>query len=97
MIFLGVNCDETVVALINGGEMMPPNAHPIERYRRVNGWTQAELAKRVGVTPNAVHAWENGAEPRASRLPKLAEVLGLPPLQLQDEISAWRPTTATNG
>lgn len=63
--------------------------HPIERYRRVKGWTQAELAKLVGVNVNSVQGWERGARPRPKHLVALANVLGLDPLQLQNEMEAW--------
>jgi transcriptional regulator with XRE-family HTH domain len=64
--------------------------HPVGRYRRAKGWTQADLAKELGVTTNAVLAWEKGAEPRPARFPRLAEVLGVGALQLHDEIESWR-------
>lgn len=64
--------------------------HPIERYRRVKGWTQSDLAREVGVHLNAVQNWERGALPRPSRLPALAETLGVDPARLLDELDAWR-------
>lgn len=68
--------------------------HPIEFHRKAKGWTQAELAGQVGVTPGAVLAWEKGAEPRPSHLRKLAEALGLNPGQLLLEIDDWRKAHA---
>lgn len=39
--------------------------------------TQDELARMLGVTQQAVMKWENGSsQPRAARLPKLADILG---------------------
>lgn len=32
----------------------------IGQLRRANNWTQADLAKRVGVTDKAVSRWETG-------------------------------------
>ncbi len=69
--------------------------HPIARYRRAKGWTQGALAKEVGVTTNAVQAWERGTLPRPMHMPKLAEVLGVEALKLQDELGAWRTSQPT--
>jgi transcriptional regulator with XRE-family HTH domain len=64
--------------------------HPIERYRKARGLTQAELAQQVGVSTNSVQGWEAGAEPRPRRLATLADALGVDRLALLDEIEAWR-------
>ncbi len=49
----------------------------IERLRRAKGWSQAELARRVGVTQGAVGHWEQGhREPLASSAWKLSQALG---------------------
>lgn len=43
--------------------------------RRARGWTQAELAARIGVHQNAVSVWEQGKnEPQAIWLYRLAQV-----------------------
>jgi len=34
--------------------------HPIERYRKAKGLTQAELAERVGVSRKTINTVENG-------------------------------------
>lgn len=39
--------------------------------------TQRELARRAGITARMAVYWDQGAQPRADRLPKLAEVFGL--------------------
>lgn len=44
------------------------------RERRTVG--QSELARLVGVTPQAWSAWEQGAEPDYERLPLIAKALG---------------------
>jgi len=50
----------------------------IREYREERGWTQFELAVKVGVTPGAVSNWERGvSEPKVSQLRKLAEVFGV--------------------
>ena len=65
--------------------------HPITRYRLARGMTQTQLGQAVGVSLNAVQGWEQrGARPYPGRLTKLAEVLGVEPLVLLDEIAAWQ-------
>lgn len=64
--------------------------HPIARYRRALGWSQAELAKRMKVVPNSVVGWEKGARPRPQTLRKLADLLGVNPLELDEAIQSWR-------
>jgi len=50
----------------------------IRQLREEQGWTQLELANRLGVTPVTVYTWERGRnEPRASQLRKLAELFGV--------------------
>jgi transcriptional regulator with XRE-family HTH domain len=66
--------------------------HPIERYRRAKGWTQAGLAERLGVSTNAVQGWESGATPRPSRIPVLAGALGVTATDLVDALELWRPS-----
>jgi transcriptional regulator with XRE-family HTH domain len=49
----------------------------ISDAREMRGFTQMDLAKRMGVTQGAVSQWETGTSlPRADLLPKLADVLG---------------------
>lgn len=38
---------------------------------------QSDLARQVGVTPQAVQKWESGGGPRGSRLLKIAQILGV--------------------
>lgn len=48
----------------------------IAGYRTAKGWTQPDLAQRIGVTPEAVSQYENGKRiPRVSTLFRLTEVL----------------------
>lgn len=48
----------------------------LKKQREKRGITQAELAKKLGVTQEAVTKWETGRnKPRASTLIKLAEIL----------------------
>lgn len=64
--------------------------HPIRLYRLAKGLSQAELAQAVGVKLNAAHRWEKGAMPRGKHLTRLAEVLGVEPVRLIQEIEAYR-------
>ena len=50
----------------------------IRQLRQDRGWTQLELAYKLGVTPLTVQNWERGKyEPSASRLRKIAETFGV--------------------
>ena len=46
----------------------------IRELRDEHGWTQLELAVKVGVTPLTVYNWERGKyEPSASKLRQIAQ------------------------
>lgn len=48
--------------------------------REHQGWSQEELARRVGVTIDTIKAWEAGErDPRANRLFTLAGILSVTP------------------
>jgi transcriptional regulator with XRE-family HTH domain len=50
----------------------------IRELREKHGWTQLDLANKVGVTPSTIYNWESGRfEPRASQLRDLAQALGV--------------------
>ena len=52
----------------------------IKKMRNAKGWTQAELAKAVGVTQAQVAKWESDkANPSRKTLVKLASVFGCEP------------------
>ena len=60
----------------------------IVAFRKAKGYTQAYVAKELGVTPAAVSKWENGsAKPRVEILFKLAQLLdvNVNDLLFQDE------------
>jgi putative transcriptional regulator len=47
----------------------------IRELREARGWSQLELANRLGVTPSTVYNWERGrSEPTASTLRRIARV-----------------------
>jgi transcriptional regulator with XRE-family HTH domain len=48
----------------------------ILELRKRRGWTQAELAERVGVSQATVSSWERDVQPSAGSTYKLAQVLG---------------------
>ena len=53
--------------------------HIITQKRKEAGLTQDMLAKKLGVTPQAVSKWETGAGyPDVTLFPPLAEALGMP-------------------
>ncbi|CAN5597007.1 hypothetical protein BH24CHL1_BH24CHL1_04850 [soil metagenome] len=55
----------------------------IRDLREAHGWSQFELAVKVGVTPGAVGKWERGVnEPKVTQLRRMAEVFGV----LMDQI-----------
>ena len=50
----------------------------IRELRREQGWTQFELALRVGVQPQAVYLWESRRRmPQVPQLRKLGQLFGL--------------------
>lgn len=57
----------------------------IALLRGALGWSQSELACRLGIDKTAVNHWENGwSRPDLSRLPKVAEILGVTLSELVD-------------
>ena len=50
----------------------------IRALRQGRGWTQFELALKIGVHPQAVYLWESGRRtPQVPQLRKLGQVFGL--------------------
>jgi transcriptional regulator with XRE-family HTH domain len=62
----------------------------IKEKREAIGWSQADLAKRVGVSQVAIRKMEGGITRKSKFFPKVAEVLGIE-LHLIDRSLA--PTT----
>ena len=53
----------------------------ILELRSMRSWSQVTLAKRLGVTKQAVSNWENGnIQPSIEMLLRLANSLGFPPI-----------------
>ena len=52
----------------------------LSRLLKETGWSQAELARRIGVTQQTVQQWVNGkSTPKPTSIDKLEEVTGYPP------------------
>jgi transcriptional regulator with XRE-family HTH domain len=50
----------------------------IRQLRQDQGWTQFELALRVGVQPQAVYLWESGRRmPQVPQLRRLGQLFGI--------------------
>ncbi|MCC6943057.1 MAG: helix-turn-helix transcriptional regulator [Thermomicrobiales bacterium] len=50
----------------------------IRELREGKGWTQAELAFHLGVTPSTVYNWERGTyEPKALQVRAMAQLFGV--------------------
>ena len=57
----------------------------LRKYRKENGFTQEQLAKRINVTKNRVSNWEQGINrPDADILANICRVLKVSPSQLLD-------------
>ncbi|MGL9721649.1 helix-turn-helix domain-containing protein [Symbiopectobacterium sp.] len=55
------------------------SAFRIAQVLKKNGWSQSELARQLGVSPQAVQQWVKGvSSPRGRSLKKLSEITGLP-------------------
>jgi len=64
-------------------EYHDPVGEKIEKFRKQNGWTQTELAKRLKVTTSLVSAWETGKRiPKKETRERIAEALGIVPWAL---------------
>lgn len=60
----------------------------IQALRKARGWTQFELALKVGVQPQAVYFWESGRRtPLVPQLRKLGLIFGM----CSDEIDLGPP------
>lgn len=57
----------------------------IKRLRTAGGWSQAQCAEEIGVTPGAWYHWENGTRtPDWDLLDKIAASLGVTASDLLD-------------
>ena len=69
----------------------------IKKARLQKGFTQEELAEKVGVKKSAVAKWENGrvSEIKRSNLKMLADALGLKPTDLLGDITTENDAIST--
>ncbi len=66
----------------------------IRELREERGWTQLELANKLGVTPATVYNWERGKyEPRASQFRAIALAFGVS----MDDIALVEASEAAGG
>ena len=62
-------------------------ADKIIEERKKNGWSQEELANKLGVSRQAVSKWENGtSDPSTSNLFALAKLYGISVEELLKEV-----------
>jgi transcriptional regulator with XRE-family HTH domain len=60
----------------------------LEFERRSRGWTQADLARKLRVTQQAIAAWESGVRgPRLAHLVRLQELFGCEPTRLMKGVT----------
>ena len=67
------------IGTVQGGKAaLPVLCGQVRRFRLQRGLEQKALARRLGITANAVSNWEQGrSRPDVSLLPRLCEVLGV--------------------
>ena len=54
-------------------------------YRESKGYSQEDIAKKLGITQQAVERWENGKNnPKAETVYKLAKILGMSVIDISD-------------
>jgi transcriptional regulator with XRE-family HTH domain len=69
----------------------------IKRWREDCEFTQAALAKRIGVSPSAVAQWEiaDGTEPTHQNVEKIADALGISVSQFWAKVPAAKRKRAS--
>lgn len=73
--------------------MSPQPSFPdrLRAYRRSQGWTQQELARKWDYSFEAISAWERGKRnPSSQEIPRIAGLLGMEPEELVQCIDAPR-------
>ena len=62
--------------------MTAPDRQPqktIRQFRQERGWTQLDVARRLGVTEGTVSRWERGERvPQPATQQRLADLFGVP-------------------
>ena len=69
------------------------NVTTLEALLKARGWTQAELARRVGVSRQAVSLWFRGVEAnlQGRHLIRLSQVLGVSVEELAEPLPCFEP------
>jgi transcriptional regulator with XRE-family HTH domain len=63
-------------------------AQTVQQLRQEQGFSQAQLACRAGVTLEALRNVENGNKARPRTIERVARALGLAPMQLYERAAA---------
>jgi len=64
----------------------------LKYFRDLRGWTQAETAKKIGVTREMYNKWENGTfTPNGANMMKLIAIFAIP----SSLLSSIFPSSAT--
>lgn len=58
----------------------------LEKWSARTGKTRAEAAVALGVSGRMVRMWLNGSMPKPATLKRLADMLGVDPVELMDSI-----------
>jgi transcriptional regulator with XRE-family HTH domain len=71
------------------------NVRTLKALIKARGWSRAELARRVGVTRQAVSLWfrRQEANPQGRHLIRLARVLGVSVEELAEPLPCFEPET----
>ncbi len=68
-------------------------AERLKMLRKDSGFTQADIAEKLGLSSPAIGAWENGrARPRLDKMSQLADLFGVPVSELLGEGPGNQPT-----
>jgi transcriptional regulator with XRE-family HTH domain len=69
------------------------NVRTLEAFLKARGWTRAELARRIGVSRQAVSLWfgKEKANLQGKHLLRLSEVLGIPVEDLAKPLPCFEP------
>jgi len=59
-------------------------AHTVQQLRQEQGFSQAQLADRAGITIGALRNVESGYTARPRTIERIARALGLTPMQLYE-------------
>jgi DNA-binding XRE family transcriptional regulator len=67
-----------MMSVIDGPSARRCGVKSIRALRQARGWTQFELALKVGVQPHSVYLWESGRRmPQVPQLRKLGAIFGM--------------------